>query len=137
MPTPATDAGSKITDPDAFLKKELELAYEGRKALSRYALARIVSERMKMPIKEAEAIVEAYCAEKAPATPAYLGSEFGIFWLKVVAIVVAMGGLGVFWYSAQMIRNHEPAFVPLALGTIICGSAVFLWVRSIEREFTP
>ncbi len=135
MSSPASNVAPVKVDPETLLKTQLETAYEARKPVSRYALARVVSERMQLPIKESEAIVEAYCEEKAPGIPAYLGSEFGIFWLKVVAVVVAAGGIGVFWYAAKLIKAHEVAYIPLIVGTLICGLAAFLWVRSVETFF--
>jgi hypothetical protein len=120
------------TDPVDCVEEEIKVASEGRRALSRYGLAEIVSERTGMPMDQAQLLVDAYCEEHATYIPAYLGREFGLFWPKVLAFLFALVGIGVFWYGNTLRHAKKPAWLWFAIGTAVFGFAVFQWVRSLE-----
>ncbi|MBC8063509.1 MAG: hypothetical protein H7Y17_01665 [Chlorobia bacterium] len=91
-----------------------------------------MSERTGMPMDQAQLLVETYCEENATHVPAYLRREFGLFWPKVVAFVFAIAGTSAFWYGMGLQRAKKPAWLWLAIGTILFGIGVFQWVRSLE-----
>ena len=103
--------------------------------MSRQGLANLVQKRTGMPPKDATAIVGAFCDEKEPALPEFLESEFVIGWLKVIAFGLVIVG-GVFYFYALKAHDHSnPVWPWLVLGTVFVGTAVFSWVKSLEKEF--
>lgn len=119
----------------ALVQQEIASAREQRRPMSRQGLATLVQKRTGMPPKDALAIVAAFCDEKEPALPEYLESEFVIGWLKVVAVGLVVVGI-VFFFYAQKAHSRGDAYWPyLLLGTVFVGTAVFSWVRSLEKEF--
>lgn len=119
-------------DALSLLTSEIELAQRSHRPMSRRALAELVAERTGMPFRDAHAVVEAYCDANAAAVPEYLGGEFSVFWLKVIAVVNVLVGLGAFYNSAAIFRAGKPAWPLWCLGTIFCGIGAFFWARSLD-----
>ena len=121
------------TDPIQLVWHELEAAKKERRPLSRFGLAAKVAEQTGMPEDQAALLVEAFCEQHAAATPAYLRSEFSLFWPKVMAVIFALTGAGIFWLGSYLAHGHRPSWPWLVGGTVVVGLGVFQWVRSLEK----
>lgn len=114
--------------------QEIERAKQEHRATSRHHLAEALARRTDLSYRDALVEVEAYCETKEPAIPQYLSWEFGIFWLKVVAVANAAVGVVLLWQGVGLFRAERPAWPMWALGTIFVGIGAFVWVRSLEAE---
>lgn len=122
------------SDALEILSREVENSKKHHKPTSRHRLAELIVTETGMPFRDALEVTEAYCDKNAPAIPEYLMGEFAIFWLKVIAIIEAIGGLVVFYYSTVAWRTHAPMWPWLCFGTLLCGTSAFMWVKSLESE---
>lgn len=118
----------------ALVEQEIAAAREQRRPMSRQGLASLVQKRTGMPAKDALAIVAAFCDEKEPALPEFLESEFVIGWLKVVAGALVLLGGGFYWEAQEAHRRGNAYWPWIFLGTVFVLTAVFSWVKSLEKE---
>ena len=121
------------TDPVDCIKLQLKAAENSRTPISRFGLTEILSERCGLSVEEAREQVDQYCDIAAQHVPDYLGSEFHLFWPKVLAFVFAIAGMGIFWYGVTLQKAKQPSWLWFCVGTIVFGIGVFQWVRSLER----
>jgi hypothetical protein len=129
-PTHGSDKGVGHVD---IIQREIQKARDDRRPTSRQMLAEIINDRTGMPVSEALHIVDAYCENEEPAIPYYLQDEFAIPYLKFVAVIIALAGVGFFWYGVTQQRIGKPAYVWYSLGTVVVGLGVFAWVQSLEK----
>ncbi len=129
----STPQRQKPVDALSLLEREIRSADSDRRPISRQSLAELLRERTGIPNPDAVALVDEYCDEKAPGVPYYLQDEFAIPYLKVIAIINALIGGGVYWYGVTAFRAAEPGWPWFCLGTIIVGLGVLAWVKSLER----
>jgi hypothetical protein len=120
-------------DAISLVQREIARAEDDRKPISRQMLADIVQEQLGLPHADAFSIVDRYCEDNAPAVPGYLQEEFAIPYLKVIAIINVIVGLGIFWMGVLKWKQSNPIWPYLTVGTIFCGLGVFAWVQSLER----
>lgn len=132
MSSPAHGSDKGVGHVD-IIQREIQKARDDRRPTSRQMLAEIINERTGMPVSEALHVVDAYCENEEPAIPYYLQDEFAIPYLKFVAVIIALAGIGFFWYGVTLQRVGKPAYVWYSLGTIIMGLGVFAWVQSLEK----
>lgn len=116
-----------------IIQREIQKARDDRRPTSRQMLAEIINERTGMPVSQATQIVDAYCEAEEPAIPYYLQDEFAIPYLKFIAIVIAMAGIGFIWYGVTQQRTGKPAYMWYSVGTVVIGLGVFAWVQSLEK----
>src|SRR6185312_12332335 len=101
-------------------------------AISRQALADLIHRGTGMPHSDAVRLVDRYCDEHAPSVPHYLQEEFAIPYMKVLAILVAVVSIAVFYYSVVVYRSGKPNHYWLVAGTLLLGVACLFWVKSLE-----
>lgn len=122
---------------EEIIQGEVTKAREAYKPISRRMIALALAEKRKIQMKEAMDLVDEYCDEHEPAIPGYISSEFGIYYLKVVAI--ANVGIGIFlcYLGVQAFKNPRapglPSYAWFVLGTLFVGFAALCWVKSVER----
>ena len=122
-----------ITEPDEILQQEIENAQQAFQPTSRRALALKLVQRTGVTFKDALDLVDEYCDDKAPAVPAYLASEFVIYWLKAVAVLNVAIGIFLAWTGVRWFQAHAISWPWFCAATIFCGLAALSWVKSIER----
>lgn len=123
-------------DYEDVIKTEIEASRKELRPTSRHEIAEVLSEKFRLPQREAIALVDIYCEEKEPGIPDYLAEEFNIGWLKFVAIGMVVVGL-VFLFNGvrtQRIGNYPWYF--WSLGALFFGLGAFSWVRSLENTAT-
>ncbi|CAN5447485.1 hypothetical protein BH11ARM1_BH11ARM1_05340 [soil metagenome] len=121
------------TDVATLIQTEVMAAENDRRAISRQMLADMVKEKTGMPSGEVALLVDVYCDENAPMVPQYLAEEFAIPYLKVIAVVNVIVGIGAIYYAISLIQKGQPGYVWLCVGTIFAGLGVMAWVKSLER----
>ncbi len=130
---PTDPASSEAQSPlERVLTRELEDAKERQRAVSRLSLAKKLSETRDIPMKDALAMVDAFCEREQRYLPEYLKSEFLIGWMKVVAIFLAIASFGVI---VAAIHLADPGFrlgLGIMGGLLIMVAAGALWVRSLR-----
>jgi hypothetical protein len=122
-----------VTEPDQILQQEIDLAQQSFQPTSRRSLALKLVARTGVTFKDALDLVDEYCDEKAPAVPAYLASEFGVYWLKAVAVANVAIGIFLAWTGVKWFQAHAIAWPWFCGATVFCGLAALSWVKSIER----
>ncbi len=132
MSSPANGSDKGVGHVD-IIQGEIKKARDDRRPTSRQMLAEIIHERMGMPVSEAHKIVDAYCETEEPGIPYYLQEEFAIPYLKFVAIVIALAGVGFVYYGVMQQRAGKPPHLWYSLGTVVVGLGVFAWVQSLEK----
>ena len=120
--------------PEEILQKEINTAREQLRPVSRKELAEKLGTQFGMPYKDAIAVVDAFCEEHEPAIPEYLAKEFGVFWLKVVAVANVLVSLGIFYHAVQLHQAKQFPWPWWCGGVLFIGFAVLCWVQSIEKE---
>ena len=121
-------------DAIGLIEREISRAQFDCRPISRQMLAESVNTETGLPIADALALVEQYCEEKAPGVPGYLQEEFAVPYLKVIAVVNVIVGIGVMLFGVNSSRTSNAALWPyLCVGTIFCGLGAFAWVVSLER----
>ena len=128
-----TNSVTQSKDAAEILQEEIDAAQRELQPTSRRALALKLQTATGVAFKDAMDIVDAYCDEKAPAVPTYLASEFGIYWLKVVAVAFVALGIGAAWYGKQVWDAHGAPWPAFVATTILVGLGALSWVKSIER----
>lgn len=120
------------TDPLDYLGSQIQSARTNCQPISKFSLAETLAERTGMPIDQAHLLVEAYCEEHETHIPDYLGGEFNLFWPKVVALGMALAGMGIFRYAVHLRSVRQSSWIWMMLGTVVFGLGVLMWVRSLE-----
>jgi hypothetical protein len=126
--------GTQRVEPEEILSREIEDSQSNLQPTSRRRLALKLVDRTGVSFKDALDIVDEYCDEKAPAVPAYLASEFVIYWLKAVAVLNVAIGIGCAWYGVQLFQRHYVSWPWFCIATVFCGLAALSWVKSLERS---
>ncbi|RYG34965.1 hypothetical protein EON81_14085 [bacterium] len=117
-----------------LISREIAAARADLRPVSRRSLALVLVAQKHLPFREAMDVVDGWCDEHAPAIPGYVGSEFGIYWLKFLAVAFVIVGLGVAWQGVRMVQTGKAGWPWWAGATVFVGIAAFVWVQSIERE---
>ena len=117
---------------DELLAQAIEKARTDLRPISRRMLALMLVQQKGLNFRDASDLVDLYCDEKAPAVPGYVSSEFGLYWLKVLAVAFAGVGLFCAYNGVRFFQTGKPAWGWFCAVTVLCGAAVFLWVRSVE-----
>lgn len=102
--------------------------------MSRRSLAMILVAQRHIPFREALDIVDNWCDEHASAVPCYVGSEFGVYWLKFLALAFGFAGIGVAWQGVRMVNAGKVGWPWWVGATLVIGLAAFVWAQSLERE---
>ncbi|CAN5377914.1 hypothetical protein BH11ARM2_BH11ARM2_02970 [soil metagenome] len=123
-----------VPDAGELIGREIQKAREELRPVSRRSLALILVAERHTPFREALDLVDTWCEEHASAVPCYVGSEFGIYWLKFLAVAFGVAGLVVAWQGVRMVRLERPGWPWWAGATLVIGLAAFVWVVSLERE---
>ena len=117
-----------------ILQTELDKGRADCSPVSRQMLAKRLERDLGLSHREAWAKVDEWCDESAPAVPAYLGGEFGTYWLKSVAIANVTLGFGVFGWAAREAQRGHQAWPWFAGGVLLFGvGGVLTYVRSFTR----
>jgi hypothetical protein len=123
---------------ETIISDSIAEAREKYTPISRRMIAHKLVSAKNLPYKEAIEIVDAYCDEHESAIPGYISSEFGIYWLKVIAVAnVAIGIFFAYWgvRAFQSPRTFAmPYWAWFVITTLFVGFAVLSWVQSVERE---
>lgn len=123
---------------EEIIVAELERARKAYEPISRRMMAIAVAEHKKITYREAFDLVDAYCDEKEPAVPGYVSSEFGIFYLKVIAVLNVLVGMFLAYFGVKAFQNPRAPGMPywawFVLTTLFVGFAALSWVKSVERE---
>ena len=131
---PLSDGALVTEDPQQIIEEEYRSAKNAYQPTSRRQLAVHLAAKTGMPYKEAFIIVDRFCDEQSLAVPAYLGNEFGIFWLKVVAAFNILIAIGFVYYAREKhLANQRPWEIWL-IATLFGGLAAWAWVKSLEGE---
>ena len=119
------------------LADEIALAREEARPISRLTLARVLVAKYSYHPHDAERIVDRYCDDKAPGIPTYLSSEFGVPYLKVLAIVNGVAGIILLIISlVVMDRPNVPIWPWLSSGTFFLLIGAFCLFRTLQKERT-
>ena len=124
----------KSTDAITLIEREIYKAENERRPISRQMLADMVHASIGIPVGDAFTLVDQYCEEKAPGVPGYLAEEFAIPYLKVIAVLNVIIGVGALWYGIGVYQKglaKWPWWV--CSGTIFIGLGVLFWVQSLEK----
>jgi hypothetical protein len=117
------------------LTVEIAKARSEARPISRMTLSRVLQSKYSINPQNAEKFVDTFCDDKAPGVPTYLSSEFGIPYLKVLAIVNVTIALGLAITTAvTMSRGGYGFLVWLILAILFLGSAALCWLQSIRPE---
>ncbi len=120
-------------DAISLIQQEVNDAESERRAISRQMLADMIHARVGIPHADAAVLVDQFCDERAPAVPHYLQEEFAIPYLKVVAVVNVLLGIGAFyWGIAVFQKTRDTPWPWLCFGTIFVGLGALAWVKSLE-----
>jgi hypothetical protein len=123
----------QTTDAISLIEKEVVTAENDRRPVSRQMLADLVHTKTGLAQAESVALVDQYCDEKAPQVPYYLQDEFAIPYLKVVAVINVLLGIGGCYWGISLLRKQQVAWPWLCVGTIFVGLGALAWVKSLER----
>jgi len=134
--SPSTGSQVAAETNEEMIAAAIEKAREDLKPISRRMLGLMLNQKRNLPYKEAIEIVDAYCDEKAPYIPGYVSSEFGIYWLKVIAVFNVLIGVTVAYFGVRAYQDPKQIAWPwFCVATIFIGLAALSWVKSVEREF--
>ena len=122
------------TEHIEFVKSEYEASRIALMPTSRNSLAKHLALKTGQPLKEALAVVDQYCEDNNVAIPDYLGKEFAVGWLKVLAIANMVLSLGMFWYGRTLHMQHVQPYAVWCVAVIFLGLAVLSWIQSLEKE---
>lgn len=129
-----TDRQEPGQTPLELVNLEIETARKELRPTSRRALALMVRRETGLQFRDAFDLVDSYCNEKHPAIPAYLSSEFVVYWLKAVAVANILIGIAAAWYGGRLHSQDKLAWPAFCLATVFCGLGAMSWVKSIEKE---
>ena len=120
---------------EQLLGDEIAKARSEARPISRLSLIKLLQTQYTMNGHEAEEFVDTYCEEKAPGVPTYLSNEFGVPYLKVLAIFNIVVGIALLIVAAvTMSRAVNGYLIWLGLGLLFVAGAAFSWVQSIKPE---
>ncbi len=123
------------TELEQTLTDEIARARAEARPISRLSLSRLLQSVHTINPHDAEKFVDSYCDEKAPYVPTYLSSEFGVPYLKVLAIINLVLAVGLAITTAMVLSHGGYAFlIWLALTLLFFGGAAFCWVQSVRPE---
>lgn len=118
------------------IEKELEAARIRLQPISRRRLVGIICRKFDMPYHDAEQLVDDYCESKAPATPEYLGKEWFLPYVKLMALFISVLGVAAVALGADRWHNHLPSWPFFILGAVAIyfGGAGLVKALQGERE---
>jgi hypothetical protein len=116
------------------LANEIASARSEVRPISRLTLSRLLQSRFLMNPHEAEKFVDAYCDDKAPGVPTYLSSEFGVPYLKVLAIVNSLAGLGLSITALVTMSRGGHYGVWFLSALFFIAAAAICWVQSVRPQ---
>ncbi len=109
---------TKTEQANELIEKELEAARIRLQPISRRRLIGIVSKKFDLSAHQAEQIVEEYCEAKAPATPEYLGKEWFLPYVKLMALFLSLVGIVAVAWGADRWHNHLISWPFFLLGAV-------------------
>lgn len=119
---------------EELISQELEAAKLRLQPISRRRLISIVSKKFSMPVHEAESLVEAYCEERAPYTPEYLGKELFLPYVKLMALLISIVGIAAVAWGAHLWHIHETSWPFFIAGCIAFGFGGTGLVKALRGE---
>ena len=117
------------------LADEIARARAEVRPISRLTLSRLIQSKHSVNPHDAERFVDTYCDEKAPGVPTYLSSEFGVPYLKVLAIanVIVCVALAIVTL-VTMTRGGTGFLIWLMLTLAFLAGAAICWINSVRPE---
>lgn len=131
--SPAMQQSGGAPDLVGIITAEIQKARSETRPTSRQELAEAVHRQTGMSVKDAFSFVDTYCDEHEPGVPGFLQEEFAIPYLKVIAVINALLGLGICYYGIGLRHTNKPYYWWVCLGVVFFGLGVFAWVQSLER----
>jgi hypothetical protein len=133
------DAVTAVGPPtvEVIIQAEIAKARANYSPISRRMIALALHDQKQIPYREAFDMVDVYCDEHESAVPGYISSEFGIFYLKVIAVLNVFVGLVLAYFGVRAFQNPRgtmPSWAWFTITTLFIGFATLCWVKSIERE---
>lgn len=125
---------NKIELANEQIGKELEAARIRLQPVSRRRLVGIISRKFDLPYHDAEQIVEDYCEAKAPATPEYLGKEWFLPYVKLMALFLSVVGVIAVALGADRWHNHITSWPFFLLGAIAIYFGGVGLVKALQGE---
>ena len=117
-----------------LIATEIAKADFDRIPTSRQKLGQLVSTKFTIPPSEAYRIVDEYCDEKAPGVPHYLQDEFATPYLKVLAVVNSLLGIGTAWWAAHSWKAGKTSWPWFLLTAFLVGFAGYAFFKVVQRE---
>jgi hypothetical protein len=123
-----------MLDPVQIVREQHEACRQNLVVTSRARLVRHLVEVTGIPRKDAFDVVDNYCEVDNVAVPMYLGRDFTVGWLKVIAVSNVIISLILLWNGRQLhLQKIYPWWFWLA-GACFGGLGVLFWVKSLELE---
>jgi len=119
-----------------FVEREIAKSNDDRVPTSRQKLSHLVFTSFGIPLAEATKLVDEYCDEKAPGVPYYLQEEFESPYLKVMAVVSSIAGIGVLWNGANLWHRQKSSAAWFIVGALLVGAAGYSWFKTIQQEIS-
>lgn len=116
------------------IAQEIGKAEMDRLPMSRQKLVHLVFAEFKIPMPEATLIVDEYCDENAPAVPFYLKDEFEFPFLKLMAVVNSLLGVGFVYWGSHVWRMQRPSWPWFVFGAFFVACAGYSWFKTIQQE---
>ncbi|MEA2552378.1 MAG: hypothetical protein QOJ65_554 [Fimbriimonadaceae bacterium] len=113
---------------------EISSARAEARPISRLTLSKLIQIKYALNPHDAEKFVDVYCDEKAPAVPTYLSNEFGVPYLKVLAVLQVVLAMGIFVFTMKFQRADLTIWPGLTLGLLFVAVAAFSWVQSLRPQ---
>jgi len=130
-----TVADISRTELEQTLANEINRARSDARPISRLTLSRLLQSTYTITAHDAEKFVDEYCDEKAPYVPTYLSSEFGVPYLKVLAVINLVIAVGLSITTAIVMSHGGYGFlVWLGLMVAFFGGAAVCWLQSVRPE---
>lgn len=117
-----------------LIANEIARAESDRIPTSRQKLSVLVTSKFGIPAADAANLVDEYCDDKAPGVPVYLQEEFEMPYLKVMAIVSSIAGVGVIYYGSRQWHLGKLSWPWFILGAVLVGTASYSWFKTIQQE---
>lgn len=114
------------------LANEIANARHEARPVSRLSLTRLLQSELGVNPHDAERFVDRYCDEKEPAIPTYLSTEFGVPYLKVVAVLNVLLAIGFFVVTLKFQRPGLSVWPGIILGTLFLIGAAVMWLQSLR-----
>lgn len=121
---------------ERFCFDRLEEAKRSSVPISRHGLAEELARKNNLRFRAAFDVVDAYCDERSPGTPEYLGKEFLVPFLKLTGLVFAALAIIALIVTVVMYRPGDPKFtIGIGLMILFALFASAGYIRGLLREF--